>query len=80
MTLLSQVMLWVFMAALFVAVAAWFYAARYFLPWWSARFRGVERPEGHLAKALRGVGVFIAACAIGFSAGLVAEFLGGGWG
>jgi hypothetical protein len=80
MSSLAQVMLWVFVAAWFVALGAWIYAARYFLPWWSARFRGVERPSGHLNKALRGAIIFTLAWAVGFAAGLVAEFWGGGWG
>ena len=80
MTLLASAMLLVFIAAWCVGVGAWPYAVRYFLPWWSARFRGVERPAGHLNKTLRGAGVFVLAWVVAFAAGLVAQFWGGGWG
>jgi len=79
MTFLAQAMLWVFVAAWCVALASWLYAARYFVPWWSARFRGVERPIGHLDKASHGCGVFVLAVLVGFAAGAVAQFVGGGW-
>ena len=68
----------VFIAALCVGVGAWFYAARYFLLWWSARSLGVERPVVHLNKVANGVGVFVAACVVAGAAFLVG-FLGGGW-
>lgn len=79
MTFLAQAMLWVFVAAWCVALASWLYAARYFVPWWGARFRGVERPLGHLDKASRGCGVFVLAILVGFLAGAIAQFVGGGW-
>lgn len=69
----------VFIAAWCVCVAAWFYTARYFLPLWWAGVRRRERPKGYVIKTLCGIGVFLAAFAIGWAAGGIAE-LGGGWG
>jgi len=42
--------------------------------------RQLERPQGYLGKTLRGAAVFTPAWVVGFAAGLIAEFLGGGWG
>jgi hypothetical protein len=79
MTALAQSMLVLFMAAWFVAVGAWFYSARYFMPMWSAGFQKRDQHNGYVKKALKGVAVFLLAGAIGFGAGLIAEYWGGGW-
>lgn len=79
MTPLARIMEFIFVAAWCVGVGAWFYTARYFLPWWWTGVRGVERPKGHFGKALRGVGVFLLAWSIGVGAALVAQHWGGGW-
>lgn len=79
MTALANAMLVVFIAAWCVCVLAWFYAVRFFMPMWLVGFRKRERHNGYVRKTLVGTGVFIVAWAIAFSAGLIAEFWGGGW-
>lgn len=72
MTLLAFVMLLVCYASWFVGVGALLYGARYFLPMWAAGFRGGERHEGYVKRALQGFGIFALACAMAFAAGAVA--------
>jgi hypothetical protein len=69
MSPLSQAMLVVFIAAWCCGVVAWLYATRCWF----------DRRAGRLRKALIGYGVFVAAVAMGFAAGGVAEMWGGGW-
>lgn len=78
-SIIAQIMLWIFIAAWCVAVAAHIYASRYFFPMWASGFRKRREHEGYGRKALVGYGVFIAAIIVGFAAGGVAE-LAGGWG
>ena len=67
----------VFIAAWCVAASAFFYGG-YF--WYSRLgYDDSERPPGHMRKALTGFGVFVAAVAVGFVAGGIAEVFGGGW-
>ncbi|OJW72768.1 MAG: hypothetical protein BGO57_16170 [Sphingomonadales bacterium 63-6] len=79
MSALAQTMLVVFIAAWCVGVAAWFYGTRYWLPMWAAGFRKTEWRGKYMRKALKGYGVFIVAIAVGFGAGGIAEYWGGGW-
>lgn len=79
MTPLANAMLFVFIAAWCVGVGAWFYAVRYFLPMWLVGFRRREQHSGYLRRTLAGAAVFIAAIAVGFAAGGIAEYWGGGW-
>jgi hypothetical protein len=65
-----------FLAAWCVSVAAWFYAMRYFMPLWLVGFRYREVHKGYPRKTLIGAGVFLAAIAVGFAAGFVAEYWG----
>ena len=77
MSFLAQAMLVVFVAAWGVGVAAWFYSIRYFLPLWWAGINRRERPKGYGLKTLCGVGVFLGAFAVAFSAGGIAGLVGG---
>ena len=79
MTPLAASMLGLFIAAWFVALGGWLYGARYFLPMWAAGFRGGERHKGYAKKSFIGLGVFLAANAVAWAAGLIAEFWAGGW-
>lgn len=85
MSLLSLVMLCIFVVAWCVAVGAWFYAARFLIPWWLAGvaalfgFRWRYKREGYLRKAAKGAGVFVAAVVTGLIAGGIAAHWGGGW-
>lgn len=79
MTFLAQLMLWVFIAAWCVGVAAHIYASRYFLPMWASGFRKKPEHQGYRRKMLIGYGVFVGALVVGFAAGGIAE-LAGGWG
>lgn len=79
MTALAEVMLLVFIAAWCVGVAAWFYGTRFWLLLWAAGFRRTEWRSAYMRKALKGYGVFAAAIAVGFAAGGIAEYWGGGW-
>ena len=79
MTTLAKAMEIVFIGAWCVAFAAWVYTVRYFLPMWAAGFRKKDRHAGYLKKALGGCAVFILATALGFAAGGIAEYWGGGW-
>ncbi len=77
MSIVAQIMLWIFIAAWCVAAAAHIYASRYFLPMWASGFGKRPQHEGYGRKALIGYGVFIGAIAVGFAAGGIAEFAGG---
>jgi hypothetical protein len=79
MTPLAKTMELVFIAAWFVGVGAWLYATRFWLAMWAVSFDRSKRPPGYMRKALVGYGIFIAAVAVGFVAGGIAEFWGGGW-
>ncbi len=79
MTPLAKVMEAVFIAAWCVGATAWFYSMRYFMPMWLVGFRHRDEHRGYPRKTLIGAGVFIGAIAIGFAAGGIAEFWGGGW-
>jgi uncharacterized membrane protein YjjB (DUF3815 family) len=78
MTPLAKVMEWLFIAAWFVGLAGHIYGTRYFLPAWASGFRRKPEHKGYGRKMLIGYGIFIAAVAVGFAAGGVAE-LAGGW-
>jgi hypothetical protein len=80
MTLLAKSMLVVFIAAWCTGVAAWFYSMRFFMPMWLAGFRHREEHRGYSRKTLIGAAVFIGAIAVGFAAGGIAQYWGGGWG
>jgi hypothetical protein len=51
---------------------------RYWISMWWAGFRKREEHAGYKGKALKGFGIFIAAIAVGFAAGGIAQ-LDGGW-
>ena len=78
MTIVAQIMLWVFIAAWCVAAISHIYATRYFLPRWAAGFRKRSKHEGYGRKILIGYGIFLAAIAVAFAAGGIAK-LAGGW-
>lgn len=78
MTPLAKAMEVVFICAWCVGVGAHLYATRYWLPMWASGFKKQDRHQGYMRKALIGYGVFIAAIAVGFAAGGIAE-LAGGW-
>lgn len=78
MTLLAQLMLFVFIGAWFVAVAAWFYGARFFLAMWLVGFAPRDRHKGYWKKVGRSLAVFLGAIVVGFAAVGIAE-LAGGW-
>lgn len=69
---------WAFIATWCVGVAAHLYGSRYFFPMWKARFKKLPEHEGYGRKARIGFAVFVAAVALGFAEGGVAE-LAGGW-
>lgn len=79
MKLLPQIMLWIFIAAWFVGAAAHIYATRFFLPRWLAGFKARPEHAGYGRKIIVGYGIFLAAIAVAFTAGGIAE-LAGGWG
>lgn len=72
-------MLVVFIAAWCVGVAAHIYATRFFLPMWAAGFRKGDKHKGYGRKVLIGYVIFILAIGVGFGAGGIAEYWGGGW-
>ncbi len=72
-------MLAMFIAAMCVAVGAWVYGTRYWLPMWSAGFRKAEWRNIYMRRAIKGYAGFILAVGIGFAAGGIAEYWGGGW-
>ncbi len=72
-------MQYVFLATWCVAMVAWFYGTRFFLPMWAVGFRRRERHAGYWRKALKGYAVFAVAILCGLAAGGVAELWGGGW-
>jgi len=78
MSLLAQVMLWVFITAWCVAAGAFFYGNRYFLPMWAAGFKKRPQHEGYWRKVFIALAVFIGAFVVEFAAGGIAE-LAGGW-
>jgi len=80
MTVLAKAMLVLFIAAWCVAVAAWFYSVRFFMPMWLVGFRHREGHRGYPRKTLIGTAVFVGAIAVGFAAGGIAQYWGGGWG
>lgn len=79
MTPLAITMLVVFITAWCVAVAAWFYGLRYFMPMWLVGFRKRDHHVGYMRRVLVATGVFMLACAVGLLAGGIAEYWGGGW-
>ena len=79
MTPLADAMLVVFIAAWCVAMGGWVYSVRYFMPMWLVGFRRRDQHKGYSRKTLLGAGVFLAAIAVGFAAGGIAEIRGGGW-
>ena len=79
MTVLAKAMLVVFVIAWCIAVAAWLHAARYWFPMAAVRFRKTDWRETNMRWALMGYGIFVAAIAVGFVAGGIAEYWGGGW-
>jgi hypothetical protein len=79
MSLIAQIMLWLFISAWCVAAVAHIYASRFFFPMWAAGFRKKPQHEGYGRKALIGYGIFVGAILVGLAAGGIAE-LAGGWG
>ena len=79
MSELAQAMLVIFIIAGCVAVSAWLYGTRYWLPIWSAGFRKTEWRGIYMRRAIKGYTGFILAVGIGFAAGGIAEYWGGGW-
>ena len=79
MTIIAKAMLVVFIGAWLVGVAAWFYGTRFFLPMWANGFRKTDKRRAYIRKALKGYGVFLLALGLGFTAGWIAEYWGGGW-
>ena len=55
------------------------YGTRYWLPMWADGFRKLEKHHGYRRKAAIGYGIFFAAILVGFAAGGIAEYWGGGW-
>jgi hypothetical protein len=78
MTVLDQLMKLVFVLAWSVAAFGWIYGTRYWLGMWRVRFDKSKRSPGYMRKALVGYGTFVAAIAVGFAAGGIAEFWGEG--
>lgn len=76
---IPELMLYIFIAAWFVAMCAHLYATRFFLARWLAGFRERPEHEGYRRKIFAGYGIFVAAIAVGLAAGGIAE-LTGGWG
>ncbi|MFN7028220.1 MAG: hypothetical protein ACK4PC_02530 [Sphingopyxis sp.] len=79
MNRLARAMEIVFICAWFVALGGHLYGTRYWLPMWAAGFRKLDKHHGYRRKAAIGYGIFFAAILVGFAAGGVAEFWGGGW-
>ena len=79
MTPLAKAMEIAFIGAWLVATGAWLYATRFWLGMWAVGFERSKRPPGYMRKAMIGFAVFFAAIAVGFIAGGVAEYWGGGW-
>jgi hypothetical protein len=46
--------------AVLIALSAWFYSVRYFLPMWAVNFRRRENHRGYMMKVLIGAGIFVA--------------------
>lgn len=78
MTFLASTTQLVFIACWFIGVIAWFWGMFSFMPWWTAKIRGAEPPEGALGKSLYAAGIFTLAVALAFVAGAIGE-LAGGW-
>lgn len=78
MSLLAQIMLWLFITAWCVGMAANLYATRFFRSLWFAGFNKRPHHQGYWRKVLIGYGVFLGAVAVGLAAGGVAE-IAGGW-
>ena len=79
MTLLAKIMAWLSVAAWCVAVGAFAYANRYWLPMWVSGLRGRGEPKGYRRRAMIGIGVFVAAIGMMIIAGGIAQFWPGGW-
>lgn len=79
MSALASAMQIVFIATWCIALAAWIYSCRYFMPMWLVGFRKRDHHKGYMRKTLIGAGVFLGAIAAGFAAGGIAE-MAGGWG
>lgn len=79
MTPLADAMLFLFVTAWCVAVIAHLYATRFFLPLWATGFRKTKKHKGYKRKAIIGYSIFILAIGVGFAAGGIAEYWGGGW-
>ncbi len=78
MSLLAKIMLGVFILAWLAGLAGHIYGTRFFLARWASGFRKRPEHEGYGRKSLLGYGVFLAAIAVAFAAGGIAE-LAGGW-
>lgn len=79
MSTLAKAMEVLFIASWLVGAAAWMYGTRFFLPMWAVGFRKSEVPVGYGRKMAKGYAVFLAAGAVGFAAGFIADYWGGGW-
>ncbi|MFC5344252.1 hypothetical protein ACETK8_00105 [Brevundimonas staleyi] len=79
MTPLADIMQKLFIVCWCVGVAAWFYAARYWLPMWAVGFKPRDRHKGYWRKVLIGFAAFMLAAVVSMIAGFVAQTWGGGW-
>ena len=79
MTLLAKAMEILFILAVGVGMLAHIYASRYWIPMWAAGFRRLDKHKGYRRKAAIGYGIFVLAILVGFAAGGIAEYWGGGW-
>lgn len=77
MSMLAQIMLWLFMAAWCVG-AATYLCQPVLLSDVAAGFRTKPHREGYGRKALIGYGIFVCAILVALAAGGIAE-LAGGW-
>jgi hypothetical protein len=77
--LLGKLTFVLFIAAWCVAVAAWSYAMRFWMPMWFDGFRYSDERPGYRRKALMGFAVFIGAIVVGLAVGGLARVLGASW-
>jgi hypothetical protein len=78
MTPLAHATLIIFIVIWFLAAGTWYYGMRYWIRFWRAQRNG-ESSWGHFSQWLKVMGVFTALILLGFLAGGIGQFLGGGW-